>query len=80
MKSTIAYLLAVTVHTIGFAIGAGIWGVIGWCLGSAFSHAPITGALTGLVYQLWSCLYLRDELWAGVQRNQQRFQLILDRL
>ena len=80
MKSTIASVLALSLHTFGFALGAVVWAFIGWCLGSAFSHAPITGALTGLVYQLWSCLYLRDQLWAGLQRNQLRLQLMLDQM
>ena len=80
MKSTVASLLAVTFYAIGFAIGAGIWAVIGWCLGSLFSHAPVTGALCGLAYQLWACIQMRDELWAAVERNQERFQLILERL
>ena len=78
MKSTVASVLAVTLHTFG--LGAVIWAAIGWGLGSAFSHAPITGALTGLVYQLWSCLYLRDQMWDGLQRNQLRLQLILDQM
>ena len=78
MKSFIAAVLALFLHTIGFAIGCGIWATIGYGLGSAFSHAPVTGALTGIAYQLGCYIWLHDHMWAGIQRSYQKFLLVLD--
>ena len=80
MKSTIASIIAVTFTTIGFAIGCVIWAAIGWCLGTAFSHAPVSGALTGIAYQTWSFLYLRDEIWARTERSHAALVQVLERL
>lgn len=79
MKSFIAAVLVLLFHTIGFAIGCGIWVTVGWCLGSALSHAPITGALTGLAYQLGCYIWLHEQMWDGIQRSYQKFLLVLDR-
>ena len=79
MKSFIAGTLALTFHTLGFALGCAIWAVIGWCLGSAFSHAPVSGALTGIAYQLGCYIWLHDQMWAGLQQSYQKLLVVLDR-
>ena len=79
MKSFIAGFLALFFHTAGFAIGCVIWATVGYCLGSAFSHAPVSGALTGLAYQLGCYIYLHDRMWESLQRGYQKFLLVLDR-
>ena len=79
MKSIIAGALVLVLHTLGFAVGCGIWAVIGWCLGSLLSHAPITGALCGLAYQLWAYIYQHEQMWDSIQRAYTKFMLVLDR-
>ena len=79
MKSILAGFIAISLHILGFAIGCGIWAVIGWGLGSAFSHAPVSGALTGLAWQLGCYIWLHDQMWASVQRTYTKFVYILDR-
>ena len=80
MKSIIAGVIAISLHILGFAIGCGIWAVIGWGLGSAFSHAPVSGALTGLAYQLGCYVYLHNQMWAGIQRSHAKFVYLLDQV
>ena len=79
MKSFIAAALAVFFHVLGFSIGCAIWAVIGWCLGSALSHAPVSGALTGIAWQLGCYIWLHDQMWDSLQRTHQKFLLVLDR-
>ena len=79
MKSFIAAVIAVFFHTLGFAIGCGIWATVGWCLGSAFSHAPVSGALTGLAYQLGCYIILHSQMWDGLVRSHAKFLYILER-
>ena len=79
MKSIYAGTIAISLHILGFAIGCVIWAVIGWGLGSAFSHAPITGALCGLAYQLWSYIYLHEQMWDSVQNTYTKFLVLFDR-
>lgn len=79
MKPFLAGTITLLLHTFGFAIGCCIWAAIGWGLGSTFSHAPVSGALTGLAYQLACYIYLHDQMWAGIQRSYQKFLLVLDR-
>ena len=82
MKSTItnatASVIAVALFTVGFAIGCLIWVAIGWCLGSQF-HAPVSGALTGLAWQLGACISQHELVAASVERNSERFAALLDR-
>ena len=78
MRSFIAASLAVFFHVLGFSIGCAIWAVIGWGLGSAFSHAPISGALTGIAWHLGCYIVQHDPMWAS-QRAHSRFLLVLDR-
>jgi hypothetical protein len=80
MISVYASVLAVFFHALGFAIGCVIWTVVGWCLGDAFSHAPITGALTGLAWQVGCYFWYHDQMWSAVQRSHQRFELLLQRV
>ena len=77
MKSTIATSICVALFTVGFAIGCLIWAAIGWGIGSLVSDAPVSGALTGLAYQLWSVIYLREQMAASIERNIARFEIIL---
>lgn len=78
MKPFIASAFAVFFHIFGFAIGCGIWVVVGWCLGSAFSHAPVSGALCGLVIQLAGYIYVHDQMWEHLQQSQQKLLAVLD--
>ena len=78
MKSFIASALAVFFHILGFAIGCGIWVLFGWCLGSAFNHSPITGALCGLAVQLAGYISLHSQMWQHLQQSQQKFLAVLD--
>ena len=79
MKSLIAGTLALLFHTLGFAVGCGIWALIGWGLGSAFSHAPVSGALTGIAWQLGCYVWQHDAMWASIQRAHSKFLFVLDR-
>ena len=79
MLSITATALAVFFHCLGFAIGCTIWSVIGWSLGSAFSHAPISGALTGLAWQAGSYFLLHDQMAASLDRSRQKFLTVLER-
>ena len=79
MKSFIAHSIAVSLFTVGFAIGCLIWVAIGWGLGSAINDAPISGALTGLAWQLGACLIHREVMAASIERNIERFELLLSR-
>jgi len=79
MKSTIATSISVALFTVGFAIGCILWASIGYGIGSLVSHAPISGALTGLAYQLWSVIYLREEMAESIDRNIERFEFLLNR-
>ncbi len=78
MKSTLAGVLAVTFHLLGFTLGCLIWSAVGYCLGSAFSDAPVTGALCGLTYQLACYVWLHDQMWDSLERAHQKFELVLD--
>lgn len=80
MISVYASVLAVFFHALGFAIGSLMWVAIGYGLGGFFSDAPITGALTGLAWQLGCYLIVHEQMWAGVQRSHQRFELLLQRV
>ena len=78
MKSTIAMAIAVALFTLGFALGCLIWVAIGWCLGSLVD-APVSGALTGLAYQLWACIHCRELMADSIERNSARFEALLTR-
>jgi len=79
MLSFTASVLAVVFHTLGFAIGCAIWGGVGYCLGGAFSHAPLTGLLCGVAYQLASYVYLHEQMWESLERAQSRFVAVFSR-
>ena len=79
MKSFIASAVTVTLHAVGFALGCGFWGGIGYLLGCAFG-APITTALCGVAYQTAAYFALHKEMSASLERSQSRFLVILDRI
>ena len=78
VKSFFATTLAVFFHVLGFSIGCLIWAAIGWGLGNAFSHAPVSGALTGLAIQLAGYIHLHDQMWDHLQQSQQKFLAVLN--
>lgn len=78
MKSFIATALAVVFHIIGFAVGAGLWCAIGFGIGSAIGY-PVTGALSGLSFQLAAYLSIREQMLASLERGRMKFLLVLDR-
>lgn len=78
MKSTIAGAIVLFFHILGFAIGCGIWATIGYCLGSVFSDAPVSGALSGLAIQLAGYIYVHDQMWENLQQSQQKLLAVLD--
>lgn len=79
MSSFIASSLSVLLHMVGFAIGCVIWLTVGWCLGTAFSHAPISGALTGLAWQLGCYTLQHEAMWASIEQTQEKLLLAFQR-
>ncbi len=76
--STLASIIAVTLHTLGFALGCLIWAAIGYGFGSLLGY-PVVGALSGIAYQLAAYVALHDAMWASLSRSRDRFALLLDR-
>ena len=79
MKSFIATVLALVFHTLGFAVGAGLWALVGYSIGVAIG-APVTGALSGLAFQLAAYLAVREQMAASLERGRQKFLLALDQI
>jgi len=75
----VASSLAVFFHVLGFSIGCAIWGGIGYALGGAFSHAPLTGLLCGVAYQLAAYIHLHESMWDSLVRTQSRFVEVFSR-
>ena len=76
LKDTIANLLAITFHILGFAIGCVIWMAVGLCLGNLAS-APQTGVLCGLAYQTGCYFCLHEQMEAALERSRLRFATAL---
>ena len=79
MKPVIATVLALVFHTLGFAVGAGLWCVVGYSIGVAIGY-PVTGALSGLSFQLAAYLSVREQMAASLERGRQKFLLALDQI
>jgi hypothetical protein len=77
-RSTLASLIAIALHTTGFAIGCLIWAAIGYGFGSLLGY-PVVGALSGIAYQLASYLAVHDQMWDSLSRSTERFTVLLNR-
>ena len=76
--STLASIIAVTLHAFGFAVGCLLWTAIGYGFGSLLGH-PVVGALSGLSVQLASYVAFHDLMWASLSPSRDRFALLLAR-
>jgi len=79
MKSTIATLFAIFFHIVGFSIGASLWAAIGYGFGSV-TGTPLVGAITGLMWQLGCYIIAHEQMFAALERSQQKFLYVLQRI